>query len=91
MKTEFNHIFYVNILNHFIVAKDDQVSSAIRDKCRTFVISSPDPYQIYNFLLELSKIEGKEISHFVRAICEVDKYFINPMSREASFEINFKE
>lgn len=78
---------------HFLHLSDKEMEPWVRQKIIEFLKISPTPIELYDFLMEIAAIPVYQvgdlqvgaISDFLRAYCDVAKYFKRPVERKLAF------
>ena len=69
---------FETIVERMAIAPDSQLSEKLRNECRSFEPQNKTSSEIYDFLVYLSKQPETEASRFVKATCDVSRYYKRP-------------
>ncbi len=75
-KVPFPATTFFNILPQLINAPDSQISESVRTKLK--LITSDSDQELFDTLVEISKLPLTEISSFVRELFKLEPYYIRP-------------
>ena len=90
-KKPFNRRLGQLIVEKLVNMSDSQLSEHWRQKCEHFLVGSFTTKDVYGFLDEISKATDGSMGQFVKAICDVKRFYMEPSAENGGALITFYE
>ncbi len=79
------------LVEKLVNMSDSQLSESWRQKCEHFLVGSFTTKDVYAFLDEMSKVTDGSVGQFVKAVCDVKRFYIEPSAESGEALITFYE
>ncbi len=90
-KKPFNRRLGQLLVEKLVGMSDSQLSESWRQKCERFLVGSFTTKDVYDFLDEMSKATDGSVGQFVKAICDVKRFYMEPSAENGDALVTFYE